>query len=271
MRRRCLSFVPLCCVLGACTNSENARLSLDRGLVLEGVNPGRGERIEPLERLPASENPIRPVAASLDRSSWESTRVRVPGGGVRHLPSYTDQWIPAYSDRAQGLSPTLMSALDKGDAGLEIGFGEGVASAAIAIFDAVAIIPRMLFVDPYWEYNQSPELAYERRTMRPWIPLAMAPDGEEPRATEFDPDAVPGRIQRINEPEQEELVEPEGESPEADPVADPSESDPVETDSGESDPGESDPGEADPPVGDDPPGEAGQEDDTTDPPGVSGL
>ncbi len=270
MRRRCLSFVPLCCVISACTNSENARLSLDRGLVLEGVNPGRAERIEPLERLLASENSIRPVAASLDRSSWESTRVRVPGGGVRHLPSYTDQWIPAYSDRAQGLAPNLMSALDKGDAGLEVGFGEGVASVAITIFDALAIIPRMLFVDPYWEYNQSPELAYERRTMRPWIPLAMAPDGDEPRVLEFDADAVPGRIQRINEPEQAESAQPEGESPEPDPPADdpapgPSESDPAETD-----PGESDPGEADPPVGDDPPGEAGQEDDTTDPPGVSG-
>ncbi len=265
MRRRSLFFVPLCCVLGACTNSENARLSLDRGLVLEGVNPGRGERIEPLERLPASENPIRPVAASLDRSSWESTRVRVPGGGVRHLPSYTDQWIPASTDRAQGLAPNLLSALDKGDAGLEIGFGEGVASVAITIFDALAIIPRMLFVDPYWEYNQSPELAYERRAMRPWIPLAIAPDGEEPHATEFDPDAVPGRIQRINEPERAESTQPEGESPEADPVADPSESDPVETD-----PGESDPGDADQSADDDPAGEAGQEDDTTDPPGVSG-
>ena len=210
MRCRCLNIVALCGfggVIGACVNSENARLALDHGLVLEGVNPGRADRLEPLERQSADEHAIRPAASTLDRSDWASTRVLVPEGGVRHRPSYTDEWVPGYAERNDGYAPTLISALDKGDTGLEMGIGEGVATAGIALFDALALVPRALFVDPFWEFNDSPEMQYERQPMRPWIPLAMNPEAEElPDRSDESTEVAPGRIQRINEAE-EELVE----------------------------------------------------------------
>ncbi len=203
MRCRGLLALVVCGVGAACTNSENVRLSLDHGLRLEAMDPGASERVTPLERMAADEHAIRPTAVSLDRSSWEPMRMYVPAGGVRHRPSYTDEWIPAYSDRARGLDPTLFSALEKGDAGLEVGFAEGVATLAISVFDAVAIVPRMVFFDPYWEYNDSPEIGYDRQGTRPWIPLAVAPEAEAERTRrmEDDPDRVPGRIERLNEGE----------------------------------------------------------------------
>ncbi len=250
MRFRCLSVVALCGFAGvmcACVNSENGRLALDHGLVLEGVNPGRAERLPPLERFSAAEHGLRPSASSLDRSEWLATRIRVPAGGVRHRPSYTDEWVPGYAERNDGYAPTLLSALDKGETGLEMGVAEGITVAAYSLFDALALVPRALFVDPFWEFNDSPEMQYERRPMRPWIPLAMNPEAQvAPVRGDDATEIAPGRIQRITEPRVEVTIE---ENPVEAPVVDEPPVEPSEGDTDVDGTAEEETGVEDPPGG----------------------
>ncbi len=216
-------------ILGACRVESNGRLALGEDLRIAGTDPEQMASRDEAPAIPARGSTLRPRAVTLDRSGWESRTFLVPYDGVRHIPSYTRQWTPRYDHRSSGRSPTPLSALDLGNAGYEMGVMEGVGNGAIAVFDAVMIVPRALASDYFWERNQSPQWPYERHPTSAWLALSLAPEVSDGPVTgtllwESGPDEEDlgeGDMELMSEDEPKAPDDEAGENDEADASDDP--------------------------------------------------
>lgn len=180
---------------GGCQVRSNARLEIGSSLRLPATDPSgepesRGGSPESSDLIGGTGSvggagtALRPSPASLDRSDWAAREFHVPYDGVRHYPSHTRQFVPAYATRSRGTSPTLLSALDLGDASYGMGVSEGVGNLGVALFDALVLVPEHFFFDPFWEMNESPQWGGERVPMRSWIGEVLSPEVEQRQALE---------------------------------------------------------------------------------------
>lgn len=174
-------------LVGGCQVHGNARLEVGQSLRLPATN------LEPLAQgasaarhgsdasgdgaiVAAAGSSLRPTPTSLDRSDWALREFQVPYDGVRHYPSHTRQFVPEYARRSTGRSPSLLSALDLGDASYGMGVAEGVGNLGVALFDAIVLVPEHVLIDPFWQENQSPQWAGERVPMRSWVGEVLSAD-----------------------------------------------------------------------------------------------
>lgn len=137
--------------LAACTRHENDRLRL-----------GESATLPTFQVHPHTLAPAGPSISGLDRSNWRPTVLSVPVSGAAHPPAYAPSAFDlATLPRQRGEQPTAESALDLGepDTGAEV--LQTARTHALAVFDAVLLLPRMVLRPPT-ATDWSPATSYAR-------------------------------------------------------------------------------------------------------------
>lgn len=150
-------------------------VALDNGRIDASVLPDRPHN-RPPGPLPAD----GPSIHSLDRSNWRQTTYIVHPWAVAHSPTYRpDRSRLEHTRRQRGEYPTADSALDIGEGQNEPMRWEALAVPPLAFFDAVLIVPRMVFDQRPRSVDHSPQIEYERDAERRWD-ASLTRFGQEP-------------------------------------------------------------------------------------------
>lgn len=122
-----------------------------------------------------------PATPSLDRDAWLPSRAIMEDGSPAHAPTYSPRRLN-FLDRAtelpgQPLDPQQALSGDTRTNGSQA--LHAAVLPAIALFDGVAIIPRMFIEEP-WHATRSPAYDYELRRASATTGEGSGPEPEDP-------------------------------------------------------------------------------------------
>lgn len=170
-------------VFAGCARQENERLTLGHDVRLPVFDPSRPHSVS-----------AGPSISSLDRSHWERSVFLVPVHGVAHTPTYAPATaILDNTARQRGEFPTAAGALELREPRTGQEVLQAGASHALAVADAVLIIPRM-FASPPLSTHWSPLESYERapaaaiHVVEPAMPVDLGAEHGGPLEAAADAD-----------------------------------------------------------------------------------
>lgn len=169
-----LSAVSSACVLsfGGCVAVEN-----DRNVEEPTIRPVRvwfAQTASPTDTVVLADTS---TASALDRSTWTHTHYFVADGSVAHAPSYAPQYNVLNWDTYRGTTmPTVASSI-AADYQSNMSNMEqaklALVAPALAAFDFVAILPRMVVEEQPWNAVTSPDSSPARVNQTPHQPASL--------------------------------------------------------------------------------------------------
>lgn len=121
-------------------------------------------------------------ASGLDRSGWRASTVVVPVDGVMGHPRYLRNYT--LSDelaRQRGDFPTALSATELPSNDQASQRGEAVLAPLVATGQALLLVPRMIFVQPWEQVRHTPQPLWRAPVQtRRQVPGAQTPEAHTP-------------------------------------------------------------------------------------------
>ena len=113
-----------------------------------------------------------PAMSSLNRSSWLPIQYTIADGSVAHAPTYSPEYNVLSMDDYRGKdAPNINSSLSADEQSNMEQAQVAFVAPALAAFDLVAILPRMIIEDQPWDVVRSPDtVPVTRRTEQSSLP-----------------------------------------------------------------------------------------------------